>query len=242
MGKKSDALYVELAFAKSMIGAILEELGIDFDRQAPVTDDVHTRALRAFWQSRLAAKGEVCLTSTSEQPAEAGPSAHQVSQEQPQDGDPRFPSRSGDAAFMVSEEPTDAGPVVSVQDGLDDDERIEFLRASLADRSDALSTAHAVLNRITAAAGVDRWTPDGHQIVDKLNKLSTTTLNSVSKSHTAKYAKSARLSLDEVINEIAMLDLNENNDRLRPLSESGGTIKQIRALVVSAIASLENLP
>ena len=45
------------------------------------------------------------------------------------------------------------------------------LRLSLQEKMDALSQAHLVLNRITAAAGIDRWTPDGQQVVDKVNKL-----------------------------------------------------------------------
>jgi hypothetical protein len=249
MGNKSDKLRNELALALWVIRAIERSLGI------PNTDS--NVELDAGIANRIVARvtGEIDKLRAEDDPT----SIARLPQEQHREDDdeavdPQDPDGYGDPAEVMERSRVRAEMEQHRED--DDTRSADFsdesndldmlrtengnLRATLSEKSEGLTRALDALNRITAAAGIDRWTPDGQQVVDKLTTLSRITKGLVgveggvvefaASNLTARRARSARLSLTEAISGV---------DELWPVNHPG--LKHIRALIVSARRELEGI-
>lgn len=155
MGKKS-ALLQELTYAKLVIQHAADQFGITMpDRlidlpEQPIDAGTMTHMFMLFTTAAKSRRDQ--HPTVEDQPAQRGTTDALVRREQEQPHDDEDPQSEDANVDMLREENGN-------------------LRASLTEKSDALAAAVNVLNRITAAAGIDRWTPDGQQIVDKFNKL-----------------------------------------------------------------------
>lgn len=205
---------LELAMAKALIRASGLLLGIevspgliDADRMA----DLFGRFSTAIDSLRRIA--------AADDPYEPPTAAAQLADE----------IRRGVAKFVSpapSGEPTVHDPDLEDPDldpGLSDDDS-SYLRGALALETAALLAARDALNRITAAVGLDRWTPDGQPVVDRINRL---------------VADNARK--DGKINEDAMKRLMEKKlmeDVLRHLGNARCSPTSVGDTEVQAIARM----
>lgn len=179
--KKADKLAVQLSLWQEIIRSVGEKLGIEVDFEHPGRGLNGTPLLTQF---------SMAIEKLSAVPAQVVADHIELAKQvQAMKGQLADGEASG-GTIQPQEQPAGNGTsiVPNRRDPLEDEDAVATyeavgneldmlreengnLRLSLQEKTAALSDAHLVLNRITGASGLDRWTPDGQQVVDKINQL-----------------------------------------------------------------------